>query len=63
MNYIVVKGNKFKDYNGSYICVGLQVHATCSSKEEARTVARKLYDEETDLILVINLETGKEEEI
>lgn len=59
MRYAIVKGNLFTTYTGTTTCIGIDVHATCKTKVEARAIIKKLYENETDLILVIDLKTGK----
>lgn len=56
--YSIIKGNMFRMYNGEETCTGLSVHAIVETKEEARAIVRKLFDTETDLILVVDLQNG-----
>ena len=59
MNYSIIKGNCIRQYNGSTVCVSISVHAVAETKEQAIEIVKDLYDNETDLIAIIDLKTGQ----
>ena len=60
MAYSIVKGSLFRCYTGTVACTGLSVHQVVNTEKQAIKAVDKLYKiGETDLILVIDLETGQ----
>lgn len=58
--YSIVKGKLFQMSSGTVACTGLVVHKIVNTKDEARTEVKALFDSgETDLIITIDLATGK----
>lgn len=62
MKYSVVYGNLFRCYTGTNACTGFTV-VPVKTKKEARQTVNHILKTKSDLVIVINLETGKEVEL
>ena len=58
--YCVVGGCPFRSYTGTMSFTGLQVVGTCDTDEELRRVIDDAYQDCGGLVMVIDLEIGKE---
>jgi hypothetical protein len=55
--YSIIAGNLMRQYNGAISCTGLHVYSVAETIDEVKAQLTKLF-EQTDLIIVIDLETG-----
>lgn len=56
--YAIVYANMFWQHRGGYACTGLTT-VPVSCKDEAKKLVKHLFDNTSDIITVIDLETGK----
>jgi hypothetical protein len=59
-NYVIIKGNLFRGYTGTAACTGLSIAEYASTIEECREKVDHIYDNESDLLIILDLKTGEE---
>lgn len=60
--YLLIFGSLFREYTGTTACTGLGVYGRYRTKAELEAAQKKCLDETSELMIAIDLTTGKEVE-